>query len=143
MARAPPSSRMAGVRILVVDDSAPVRARLLALIGEARGVEVHEASDATQALAAMAASKVDVVILDLHLGPRSSGLDVLAAIKAEDPRIVVIVLTNEAGEQYRREILARGADFFLDKSRNFFRAAEIVIAMARGEAGERGPTPLS
>jgi DNA-binding NarL/FixJ family response regulator len=133
---------MASVRFLVVDDSAPVRARLLALIREGCAAEVHEAGDAEQALAAIAVSKMNAVILDLHLG-RRSGLEVLTRIKAADPSIVVIVLTNEAGEHYRRELLARGADFFLDKSRNFDRAAEIVIAIARGERAGDGTTRLS
>ena len=130
------------MRILVVDDSAPVRARLRALIDEACGAEVREAGDAEQALAAVAAAKVDAVILDLHLGKRS-GLDVLARIKADAPDTVVIVLTNDANEQYRLECLARGADFFLDKSRNFIRAAEIVITMACADAHRRGTTRLS
>jgi DNA-binding NarL/FixJ family response regulator len=115
--------------VLVVDDSPPVRARLVAMMSEGPGVEVLEAGDAAEALAALASTAIDVVILDLHL-PRSSGLQLLTQIKATEPGVTVVVLTNDASSQHRRECLLRGADHFFDKSHHFAAAAELVVALA-------------
>jgi len=126
--------------VLVVDDSPSIRARLVAMIGAAPHVDVREAGEAGGALAVIASTTVDVVVLDLHL-PSTSGLDLLTRIKAIDPAITVVVLTNEVSEPYRRECLLRGADHFFDKSRHFTCAAEAVLASAAG-ATRRSRTPL-
>jgi len=128
--------------VLVVDDSPAVRARLVAMIGAAPDVDVREAGEAEGALAVIASSAVDVVVLDLHL-PRTSGLELLTRIKALDSTITVVVLTNEVSAPYRRECLLRGADHFFDKSRHFTRAAEAVLASARSARMRRSTTVLS
>lgn len=131
--------------VLVVDDSGPVRARLMAMIAEVAGVEVRQARDAIEAAAALAAAPIDVIILDLHL-PDGSGLLVLDRAKAKNPAVVVVVLTNDASEQHRRECLLHGADYFFDKSHHFAHAVDIVRALSAvsGLADEHeGPTRLS
>jgi len=118
------------VRVLLVDDSLPVRARLLGMLAESPGLAIAEARDAEEAVTVLAGTPVDVVILDLQLG-KGHGLAVLSRIKAQDPGIVVIVLTNHSSDQHRRECVARGADYFLDKSRDFARAVQLTLATAR------------
>lgn len=115
------------MRVLVVDDSSAVRSRLMALIGERAGVEVDGVATAEAALEALAERRYGAVVLDLHL-PRHEGPALIDTIKARAPATVVIVLTNDAGEQQRRACLARGADYFLDKSHEFNRAVEIALA---------------
>lgn len=118
------------MRILVVDDSAAIRSRLVAMLREVPGVEAHEAGGADEALALAMASPPDFVVLDLHM-PGKGGLEVLPALKqlASAPRVVV--LTSHPTDQHRRLSLASGADFFFDKSREFARVVELVRA-ARG-----------
>lgn len=118
------------VRILVVDDSAAIRSRLVAMLREIPGVEAHEAAGADEALALAEASPLDLVVLDLHM-PGKGGLEILPALKqlAAAPRVVV--LTSHPTDQHRRLSLASGADFFFDKSREFARVVELVRA-ARG-----------
>jgi DNA-binding NarL/FixJ family response regulator len=128
--------------VLVVDDSPAVRARLVAMIGAAPDVDVREAGEAQGAMAVIAGTAVDVVVLDLHL-PQTSGLDLLTRIKALDSTITVIVLTNEVSAPYRRECLLRGADHFFDKSRHFAHAAEAVLASASSPRMRRSTTALS
>ena len=130
--------------VLVVEDSAVVRARLTAMIGEAAGARVREACDGAAALAALEEEAVDAVVLDLHL-PDGSGFHVLEYVKRKDPAIAVVVLTNNASEQHRRECLARGADHFFDKSRHFAQAVEAALALAaqRAPADTGGRTRLS
>jgi DNA-binding NarL/FixJ family response regulator len=117
------------VNVLVLDASAQIRARLQALLAEAGDVEVLEASNAEAALYVLTTSAIDLVVLDVHLAT-NGGLEVLRRIRQQAPRIVSIVLTNEASEHHRRECLSHGADFFFDKSRHFERLVAIVAQVA-------------
>ena len=121
------------MRILLVDDSPGVRGRLAAMLREHPGNEVCEAADAGEAIAAVSARSFDVIVLDVHL-PGASGLDVLSHLRASATDVTAIVLTNDPSETHRRESLLRGADHFLDKSRDF----EEVVAIVRETAGRSG-----
>ena len=114
------------MRVLVVDDSAPVRKRLRALLDELGAVEVSEAADAHEALAFLDSTQVDAVLLDMHMGPYD-GLKLIGDVKQRARTAIVAVLTNDASEAHRHECLLRGADFFFDKSRQFELAAEVVV----------------
>jgi DNA-binding response OmpR family regulator len=118
------------VRVLVVDDSPVIRARLVAMLGEVPGVEVHEAEAADEALAAIALHRPHLVVLDVHM-PGKSGLDVLPDIKALPHAPMVAVVTSHPTEHHRRLSMTMGADLFLDKSREFGRVLELV-AVRRG-----------
>jgi two-component system response regulator DevR len=124
-----PVSKLIGVKVLVLDASAQIRARLLALLAEAGDFEVWEASEAEGALCVLEALEIDLIVLDVHLYT-SAGLEVLRRIRQQAPRIVSIVLTNEANEHHRRECLVNGADFFFDKSRHFERVVTVVKSVA-------------
>jgi DNA-binding NarL/FixJ family response regulator len=111
---------------LIVDDAPAVRSRLVALLDEVPGVETREAGSVDAAIPQ--ADGVDVVVLDIHL-PKQSGLDAVPMLRALEPRPLIIVLTNDATEQHRREALTLGADHFLDKSREFARVVELVASI--------------
>jgi two-component system, NarL family, response regulator DevR len=125
-----PVSKLIRVNVLVLDASAQIRARLQALLAEAGDVEVLEASNAEAALSVLKTSHIDLVVLDVHLST-NGGLEVVRRIRQQAPRIVSIVLTNEASEHHRRECLSHGADFFFDKSRHFEHVVAIVEHVAR------------
>ncbi|HEX3344601.1 MAG TPA: response regulator [Polyangiaceae bacterium] len=117
------------MRILVVDDSPAIRARLVAMLQEIPEVEPHEASGADEALEAIRVATPDLVLLDVHM-PGKSGLDVLPTIKALPFPPVVVILTSDPTEHHRRLSFASGADFFFDKARDFARVVELVAACA-------------
>ncbi|MGO8995732.1 MAG: response regulator transcription factor [Polyangiaceae bacterium] len=118
------------MRVIVVDDSPAVRARLVAMLGETHDVQVvAEAWEGAEALRLVRLHAPDAVILDLNL-PGMSGLDVLTVLKAEPSPPVVIILTNHPHDRYRAACLRGGADFFFDKSRDFDRVALAVAAAA-------------
>jgi CheY-like chemotaxis protein len=121
------------VRILVVDDSAPIRARLVAMLREVSGVELDEAGGGDEALETMRARPADLVVLDVHM-PGRGGLDVLQVLKALPSPPVVVVVTSHPTEHHRRLSLAQGADLFLDKSREF----ALVLDMVAARAAARG-----
>ena len=82
--------RLAGVRILLVDDEEVVR-RPMARFLNRRGAQVFEAGDGMQALALLDGQPVDVILADLRM-PRMSGMDLLAALETDRPQLAARVL---------------------------------------------------
>lgn len=126
------------LRILLIEDSALLAARLTELLRHVPGVDVIGTLDnEAGALDCMASEDPDVVILDLHLRT-GSGFGVLRNVHASG-RPKVIVLTNFDLPAYRREAESLGADAFLDKARDYSRLPSLLTDMARrrpiGRAG--------
>jgi DNA-binding NarL/FixJ family response regulator len=104
------------VDVFVVEDSAPMRHRVVEALEELPGVRVvGVAEGADEAVPAIKRLKPRFVVLDLKLA-QGSGLFVLETIKHLDPPPVVAVLTNYPHEQYRARCAEMGADFFFDKA---------------------------
>jgi DNA-binding NarL/FixJ family response regulator len=107
------------VQVLIVDPSEIVRRRLVALVAGVEQVAViGQAERATQAIVAMCVLRPELVILDIQL-PDGDGVAVLGAAKRLDHAPAVLVLTNCADAYHRLRCEAAGADFFLDKSKQF------------------------
>ncbi len=122
------------VNLFIVEDSIPVRERLVRTLEGLAGLEiVGMAEDVPAAIAALSASAPDALILDLQL-PSGSGLQVLRAVREKLPNMRVIVMTNFAAEPYRKAALAAGAEVFLDKSAEFGRVRDILTAWGAGSA---------
>jgi two-component system, LytTR family, response regulator len=76
------------IRVLVVDDEEPARARLASLLAVFPDVEIAgEAADGPEAIERVAALRPDAVFLDVEM-PGCSGLDVAASLAAPRPQIV-------------------------------------------------------
>lgn len=79
------------MRVLLVDDEPSALERLAALFGDIAGVEVvGMARDGVDALAQIAATKPDLVMLDIQM-PERSGLAVAAALPASRRPDIVFV----------------------------------------------------
>jgi DNA-binding NarL/FixJ family response regulator len=82
------------IRVVIVDDHPVVRAGLRTVLDADPDIAVvGEAHDHTTALAAVDELQPDVVLLDVHLGPGPSGLDVLRLLQAAHPRPRVLIVT--------------------------------------------------
>jgi len=83
------------MRVLIVDDEAPARAKLRRLLDAAKDVEiVGEAATGRQAVAALKRSAVDVMFLDIQM-PGLDGFGVLDAIASDVVPHVVFVTADE------------------------------------------------
>jgi DNA-binding response OmpR family regulator len=101
-----------GGKVLVVDDDESVRVLLTRYL-EMEGFEVDEVSDGGGALAAIAATNPDLVLLDLML-PAHDGLDILTRLR-RDSEVPVILLTARGSEADRILGLKLGADDYVVK----------------------------
>lgn len=108
------------IKVFIADDSLIVREHLVIMLDELIGIEiVGQAENVAEAINGILELQPDVVILDIRM-PGGSGIDVLQTIKQDEPTPVVIILTNFPYPGYRQKCLQAGADFFLDKSTEFY-----------------------
>jgi CheY-like chemotaxis protein len=126
--------------VLVVEDEAPNRALLRAVLsrsGDAllRRASVREAGNLADARKVLAAERIDLVLLDVRL-PDGSGLDLaeeLRGIRIEDrPRVVILSASVLPVE--RDAALRSGVDAFLGKP---YRPAELIDALRAVLDGHR------
>ncbi len=102
-------------RLLVVDDN-PQNIELLTALMEAEGYEVISAADGLEAMALVAASPPDLILLDIMM-PKMDGYAVCRRLKQEAAtRLVPIVLLTALGaEEARIKGIEAGADDFITK----------------------------
>ncbi|MEJ2366352.1 MAG: response regulator transcription factor, partial [Deltaproteobacteria bacterium] len=101
------------------------------MLSELEGVEIAGGTgDPLEAVAAIRQVVPDAVILDIRL-PQKSGIEVLRDIKKDKPSPVVIILTNYPYPQYRKECTEAGADYFLNKSTEFNKIAEVLKGLTK------------
>ncbi len=128
--------RTAGLRVLLVEDSPLLTARLIEILEPLPTVQAVTTCD-NEAAARTAALAADVVILDLHL-KQGSGFGVLKRLLEREERPIVFVCTNHDIPGYRRRAFDLGADYFLDKSRDLPELPMMLLRLARGERVARG-----
>jgi DNA-binding NtrC family response regulator len=101
-----------GARILVVDDD-PDILEVLADRLEALDYRVVTASTGREGLARLEDTGPQLVLLDIAL-PDMSGLDVLTAMRAQDPTITVVMVTAYGTVERAVQAMKQGAyDFVL------------------------------
>ena len=121
--------------LFIVEDSIPVRERLLRTLEGMVGLDiVGTAEDVPAAIDGLTSFPPDALILDLQL-PSGSGLQVLRAVRQKLPNMRVIVMTNFAAEPYRKAAMAAGAEVFLDKSADFERVRDILTSWGAAMPG--------
>ena len=119
--------------VLVVDDHPLFRKGVVQLLALEPSIEVvGEAGNRAQAIDLVQRHEPDLTLLDLNL-KAESGLDILAAIKAEDPsRRVVMLTVSDAAEDLIGAIRA-GADGYLLKDMEPEQLLDRVRAALSGE----------
>jgi DNA-binding NtrC family response regulator len=100
-------------KVLIVDDDK----NFLAILSErmqVRGMEVHTAASAKEALSMIETESYDAILLDLMM-PEMGGLEALQIIKDKKPEIQVILLTGYASVSKGVEAMKLGAMDFVPK----------------------------
>ena len=103
--------------VLVVDDSAMMRKIVIKNLKELNGdLEIVEAGDGKDALAAFGSKQVDMVITDWNM-PNMSGIELVKELRKLDPekKIPVIMVTSEATADKVKEAVVAGANNYIAK----------------------------
>lgn len=119
------------IRILVADDHAVVRQGVKQILAEVKDIIVKgEAQNGPETLKKITENDYDVVLLDISM-PGRSGLEVLEDIKAQHPKLAVLILSMHPEEQYAVRALRAGASGYLTKAS----APQELIGAIRKAAG--------
>jgi len=122
------------MKILIADDHGIVRRGLQQIIALRRGwIVAAEVARADEVLPALRRAAFDVVILDVSLSD-GSGIDLLAPLHAEFPRMPVLMLSMHAEKQYAIRCLRAGAAGYIQKDAS---PEELIAAIERVAAGRR------
>ncbi|MBA2244102.1 MAG: sigma-54 dependent transcriptional regulator [Gemmatimonadota bacterium] len=101
------------IRVLVVDDESALLDTLRILLRR-EGFEVFTAPGGQQGIDALPQVKPDLVLSDVRM-PGVGGLEVLAAVRAHDPAIPVLLMTAQASLQTAIRAVNEGAYHYIQK----------------------------
>ncbi|WP_404434163.1 response regulator transcription factor [Microbacterium lacus] len=125
------------IRLLIVDDHPVVRTGLAVMLSDEPGFEVvAEASDGEQAVRVAAATRPDVVLMDLRM-PGVGGVEATARITAAGDAKVLILTTYETDDQILAAIEAGASGYLLKAAPQ----AEIVAGIRSVAAGQSALSP--
>ena len=125
------------MRAFIVDDSAIVRLRLAEmLVADADVTVVGQASTVAAALHEIPRLQPECVLLDIQL-PDGDGISVLKAVKRMTPSPAVVMFTNYTDDYYRQRCEIAGADFFLDKSKQFDEIPRLLRTLVHTKVEDR------
>ncbi len=124
----------ATLRILVVEDEPAIRRGLLDVFAH-HGFEVSGAATGEEGLRFGSSGKHDLIVLDLML-PGISGFDVCERLRAEHPRLPILLLTARGSEEDILRGFRVGADDYVTKPFSLAQLLARVNALLR-RAGER------
>ena len=119
-------ARPTGFSILVVDDEASSR-DLCADIALEAGLAVHSAANTEQAIELLDQLPVDILITDLKV-PQMGGLELLKRVRASNPQIAVMVLTQYGTPENAGEVTRLGVADYITKP---FHIAELRTKLDR------------
>ncbi len=103
------------IRIVIADDHTIVREGLKQLLAAAGDLQVvGEAQDGFEVMKRVRELDFDLLLLDMSM-PGKSGIELIKQVKAEKPRLRVLVLTMHEEHQYAVRAIRSGASGYLTK----------------------------
>jgi DNA-binding NarL/FixJ family response regulator len=124
------------MRVLVADDHEVVRSGLRSLLYGTDVQIVGEAATCDEVHRATSELTPDLILLDIRLAD-GDGLNALGRLKAEHPKIPVLVFSNYDNPTYIARAVALQASGYVLKNAS---RIELMSAMRRAIAGENGWT---
>jgi DNA-binding NarL/FixJ family response regulator len=122
------------IRIVIADDHAIVREGLKRIVSSAGDFElVAEAADGTEVMQRVRAQEFDVLVLDLSM-PGRSGMELIKLVKAEKPKLRILVLSMHQENQYAIRAIKSGASGYLPKDSAPAQLEQAIRKVAGGGA---------
>ncbi|HWI78890.1 MAG TPA: response regulator transcription factor [Ramlibacter sp.] len=122
------------IRIVIADDHAIVREGLKRIVSSAPDLEiVAEAGDGTEVMQVVRQHEFHVLVLDLSM-PGRSGMELIKLVKAQQPRLRILVLSMHQEMQYAVRAIKSGASGYLTKESAPAQLEQAIRKIARGGA---------
>lgn len=120
-------------RIVLVEDHAIIREGLHSLFSAEKDFEVvAETEDGKSALRAAETLRPDLVVTDLSM-PKMDGIDLISALKKQNPKIRIVALTVHRNDEYVLAALKAGADGYILKEANYSELLTAARTVLRGK----------
>lgn len=131
-------TRVANVRIMLVDDHRVVRDGLAAILEREPGFQVvASVGNGERALADLDEAAPDIVLLDLRM-PGMDGIKTLRLLQEKRPHLPVLMLSGHAGDESVFQALREGARGYLLKD---IPATDLVASVRKSLSGKIRPAP--
>lgn len=123
------------IKILIVDDHQMVRDGIKAALAEVGNMQVvAEAVDEASALQMLAQHPgIDVVVMDISLGGRHSGIDVTRELLKQHPDKRILALSMHDEKSYIVKMLEAGVLGYVLKDTGMDELVDAITAVAHGE----------
>ena len=126
------------IRVLLADDHLMVRTGLKEILMATGDMLVAgEATNGHETLQAVREGEYDIVVLDMSM-PGRNGIELIKLIKAERPKLRILVLSMHSEKQYAVRAVKAGASGYLTKESA---ADALVTAIRRVAAGGASISP--
>ena len=122
------------IRIVLADDHAIVREGLKRIVGDVADFAVAgEAADGTEVMRVVRETEFDVLVLDLSM-PGRSGMELIKLVRAEKPKLRILVLSMHQETQYAVRAIKSGASGYLTKESAPAQLEQAIRKIAGGGA---------
>jgi two-component system, NarL family, response regulator LiaR len=126
------------IRVVLADDHKLVRKGIRDILEETDDIRVvAEAGDGEEAIARVAETRPDVLVLDIQM-PKLSGVEVTRRVAAEQRSVRILVLTAYDDDPYVFALLKSGATGYILKTAD---AEELVRAVRSVASGRSALAP--
>ena len=120
------------IRVVLADDHGILREGLKQLLGADGGFDVvGEARDGHEVMQRVRELEFDILVLDMSM-PGRSGIELIKLVKAEKPKLRILVLSMHEEHQYAVRAIRAGAAGYLTKEAA---SARLVLAMKKVASG--------
>lgn len=120
------------IKVLLVDDHAIARNGVRLMLSSAIDINVAgEAGNAQEAMQQVRSNEYDVAVVDITM-PGKNGLDLLKSLRAEKPKLAVLILSTYSEEIYAVRALKLGASGYLTKDTS---SADLIAAVRKAASG--------
>ena len=126
------SDRNQNAHVLVIDDESSILESLRILLRN-EGFTPHVAQGGRQGLEQIASLSPDIVLTDVRM-PNVDGIEVLSAVRRQDPSIPVILMTAQATLQSAVQAVNEGAFYYIQKP---FRNDDLIAILRRAAEHRR------
>ena len=115
------------INILVADDHAIVRDGLKEILARSGDLKAGgEAKNGQEVLRHVREAKWDLLLMDMSM-PGRSGIDLIKQVKAEQPKLPILVLSMHHEHEYAVRAIRAGASGYLNKDS----ASDLLVAAIR------------
>ena len=117
------------MKVLIVDDSPLIVKKFEELLKDFKEItDLTSCATYAHAIAILENLKPDLAILDIDL-PDKSGIDLLRYLRNNNFDTTIIMCTNQSDDYYKDWSRKLGADFFIDKSKEFEKLPLLIASL--------------